>query len=155
MNKIFSAPNIFKFIVLILLISCLGFNYFSQKRPDIFTEAKKKIFVINQGNSYIGRLNFWYLLAQNGDWDSAKLIETDLDSADISDYRSKHQPQELQKTAGEFLAKTNKTADEWIELAKIQSMLGQNDEALKSVTEARKIDPIRDDIDKLYYTLSK
>lgn len=75
---------------------------------------------------------------------------------DIYFSRLKFSPSESQKNTSQLLLiKENKTVEDWLELAKIQSSLGQKQEALDSISEAKKMDPIRNDIEKLYFSISQ
>lgn len=67
----------------------------------------------------------------------------------------KFSPSQSQKNLNQLLLKENKSVEDWLELAKIQSSLGQRQEALKSILEAKKMDPVRNDIEKLYFSISQ
>lgn len=141
-----------KLIVILSLIFIVGINFYQvlfQKDP--FIGVKNQSSSLNNGDKYQGRLNFWYLMAENGDWSSAAKIENSLDPADIGIYKNNYSPQELQKKITSLNTKANKTSDDWAQLARIQSMLGNAGDTKKSLNEAYKTDLIRDDIQKLYY----
>jgi hypothetical protein len=48
-----------------------------------------------------------------------------------------------------------KTTDEYIKLAQNQSLLGLNNQAVESIKKAHQLDPIRTDIDRLFYQVSQ
>jgi len=145
-----------KLIVFLSLITLIAVNYnFSFIKKDIYTIAKSDLFSQNNGQSYFGRLNLWYLFVQNGDWNSALALEPKLDKVDINDYKITHQPQELQKNLDFLSKKNNKIADDWVEISRVQSMLGNIEESKNAIKKAYQIDPIRDDISKLFYSINK
>ncbi len=152
-NKAFLSIKIFIIFILILITSL---NFFIlNRRPDIFTKAKKDLFSQNLGDNYFGRLNLWRLLVQNNDWINAAKLESRLNETEINDYKFKYQPSELQKKIDFINNKTNKSVEDYVELARIQLLLGQKQNSFESIKKARQLDPIRDDIGRLYYSLSK
>jgi len=145
-----------KIIIIFILFFIIFLNFFVlNKNYDIFTQTKKQLFSLNKGDNYSGRLNLWRLLVQNNDWSNATKLESRLNDTEINDYKFKHQPSELQKKIDYLNQKNDKSIEEYIELARIQLLLGQKLESLESIKKARQLDPIRDDIDRLYYHLSK
>lgn len=148
--------QIFCLFIILFLTATIGLNFFiSFNHPDIFTQAKQQLFSLNQGDNYSGRLNLWRLLVQNNDWTNAAKLESKLNSSEISDYKFNYQPSELQKKVDNLNSKTDKSVEDYIELARIQLLLNQKQASLDSIQKARQLDPIRDDIDRLYYSLSK
>lgn len=146
---------IYPFICL-FLIGTISLNFFVlNQNPDIFTQTKIQLFSLNQGDSYSGRLNLWRLLVQNNDWVNATKLEQKLNSSEISDYKFNYQPSELQKKVDYLNSKSNKSTEDYIELSRVQFLLNQKQDSLASIQKARQLDPIRDDIDRLYYSLSK
>ena len=146
----------FKIFIIFILIFIISLNFFVlNKNPDIFTQTKKQLFSPNQGDSYSGRLNLWRLLVQNNDWINAAKLESRLNETEINDYKFKYQPSELQKKIDYLNSKSNKSVEDLIELARVQLLLNQKQNSLASIQKARQLDPIRDDIDRLYYSLSK
>ena len=145
---------IYSFVCL-FLVAIIGLNFFViLTRSDIFTKAKKDLFSLNSGDSYSGRLNLWRLLVQNNDWVNATKLEDDLNQSEIGEYKFNYQPLELQKKAASLNLKTNKSVEDYVELARVQILLGQKQDSIESIKKARQLDPIRDDIDRLYYSLS-
>lgn len=149
------SNQIIYLIVCFFLINFISLNFFVlNKRSDIFTKAKRDLFSLNQGDSYSGRLNLWRLLVQNNDWVNAAKLENDLNKTEISDYKFNYQPTELQKKVDYLNNKKEKSVEDYVELARIQLLLDQKQNSIESIKKARQIDPIRDDIDRLYYSLS-
>ena len=145
-----------KQIICFFLILIISLNFFVlTTRSDIFTQSKKDLFSLNQGDSYSGRLNLWRLLVQNNDWVNAAQLESELNSSEISEYKFNYQPSELQKKADYLNNKTTKSVEDYIELSRVELLLNQKQNSLLSIQKARQLDPIRDDVDRLYYSLSK
>jgi len=146
----------FKIFIIFILIFIISLNFFVlSKNPDIFTKTKKQLFSLNNGENYSGRLNLWRLLVQNNDWVNAAQLESELNSSEISEYKFNYQPSELQKKADYLNNKTNKSIEDYIELSRVELLLNQKQNSLLSIQKARQLDPIRDDVDRLYYSLSK
>jgi len=142
-----------KIFFLVILLLVLGFNFYSLKNnSDIFTSAKIQLSQINGSSSYLGRLKLWYLLVQNNDWASASTLESDLNQDQIKNYKLAHQPSELQKKLTELESNSSKTPDDYLEIARFQSLLGLSTQAIDSIKKAHQLDPIRSDIDRLYYS---
>ncbi len=145
-----------KLPIILILTLLIGLNfYFSQKSPDKYTQAKIKFSSLIGSTSYLGRLDFWRLLVQNGDWNNAIILEDKLNQNQVADYKLNHQPQELQKKIAQAETNNQKNADDYIQLAKNQSLLGLNQQAVDSIKKAHQLDPIRSDIDKLFYLVSE
>jgi hypothetical protein len=145
---------IIKILIVFFLIFTISLNFFVlNKNPDIFTQTKIQLFSLNQGDSYSGRLNLWRLLVQNNDWTNAAKLESKLNSTEISDYKFSYQPSELQKKSNFINSKNNKSVEDYIELARVQLLLNQKQNSLFFIQKARQLDPIRDDVDRLYYSL--
>jgi hypothetical protein len=150
----------FKFIskdlVILILIGIVSLNLFVIKyKQDIFTKNKKQLFSLNVGDSYFGRLNFWRLLVQNNDWTNAAKLESDLNATEIKDYKFNYQPSELQKKIDFINNKKEKSVEDYLEIGRLQLLLNQKQNSFESIKKARQLDPIRDDIDRLYYSLQK
>jgi len=152
-EKWYEVPKVF---VVLILISIISLNFFVlNQNPDIFTQTKKQLFNLNHGDSYAGRLNLWRLLVQNNDWINAAKLEPKLNQSEINDYKCNYQPSELQKKIDYINSKSDKSVEDYVELARIQLLLNQKQNSLASIQKARQLDPIRDDVDRLYYSLSK
>lgn len=142
-----------KIISLIILSLILGINfYLIFNLPDKYTESKSKLSSFQGSNSYLGRLSFWQLLVQNNDWDNASSLESKLNQDQVKNYKLSYQPIEIQKKINNFKIDYFNTADDYIELAQNQTLLGLSSQALNSIKKAHQLDPIRSDIDRLYYS---
>ncbi len=148
--------NFFKIIIIFILTFIFFLNFFVIKNsPDIFTQTKKQLFSFNSGDSYTGRLNFWRLLVQNNDWINAAKLEIELNSSEIQNYKLDYQPSEIQKKIDYLVQKTDKSIEDYIELARNYILTNQEYQAVQAIQKARQLDPIRDDVDRLYYSLLK
>ena len=82
----------FKLIIIIILSILIGTNlYFSQKHPDKYTQAKANFSSLVGSTSYLGRLDFWHLLVQNGDWSNAATIENKLNPMLVAQKITEHE----------------------------------------------------------------
>lgn len=108
---------------------------------------------LNHGDRYYHQLSLWYSYAQKGDWVKASALESKLDYTDISAYKTTHDPVELKKYLNNLMVKPHKTVEDWMELSRIQAILGKTDAAGKSLLQAKNLDPVRDDISQIYYQL--
>jgi hypothetical protein len=145
-----------KIIFLFFLTLFLIFNVYSlEKNPDIYTQAKINLSQIDGSSSYLGRLNLWHLLVQNNDWENAATLELKLNQDQIKNYKLTHQPSELQKKIDELKNKSEKTTDDYLELSRIQSILGFSNQAIDSIKKAHQLDLIRSDVDRLFYQTSQ
>jgi hypothetical protein len=139
--------------IIFLLIICLVNFYLAVFQPSPLLSSELKMSSLSAGDRYYGRLSLWYLLAKNGDWTNAVGLESQLDYADISAYKTTHDPAELKKYVNNLMVKPNKSVEDWLELSRIQSILGKTDSAGKSLLRAKTLDPVRDDISQIYYQL--
>jgi|GEM_PF-3559458 len=109
----------------------------------------------SSGDQYFSRLQSWYSLAAANDWVKADELEKQLDPADTLVYKSTHRPEELKKYINTLTLKKDKSVEDWLEIARVQSILGKVDDAYQSISTARKLDPIRDDISQIFYQTAK
>jgi hypothetical protein len=145
-----------KIVFLVILIIFLGFNfYYLQNKNDPFTQAKIQLSQLDGSSSYLGRLNLWSLLVQNNDWVAASSLESKLNQDQIKNYKLTHQPSELQKKLAELNDNSPKTVDDYLEIARVQSILGLSTQALDSIKKAHQLDPIRSDVDRLFYSTTQ
>jgi hypothetical protein len=145
-----------KLFIIIILSIIIGLNfYFPHKYPDKYTQSKINLSSLIGSTSYLGRLDFWHLLVQNGDWDNAASLENKLNQNQVADYKLNHQPEQLQKKIAQSEINDQKNADDYIKLAKNQSLIGLNQQAIDSIKKAHQLDPIRSDIDKLFYSVTE
>ena len=110
--------------------------------------------LISVGDRYYRRLSQWYIYAQNNNWAKADKLEKKLDPVDIDTYRSLHRIDQIKQNITNLTQKTDKSVEDWLELAKLQAKIGQKKSAEQSLNQARQLDPIRDDINQLYLQLS-
>jgi hypothetical protein len=141
-----------KITISVILLLILSLNiYFTLRFPDIYTQSKIQLSSLVGSTSYLGRLNFWKLLVQNNDWNHAATLEPQINQNQVKDYKLSYQPQELQSKLLQLENNTTPTADDFIEIARIQSILGLSTQAVESIKKAHQLDPIRSDIDRLFY----
>ncbi|MBP9817637.1 hypothetical protein KBC75_02670 [Candidatus Shapirobacteria bacterium] len=141
------------FISLITLIA-LSASLLYPFDPKLIS-AKLESSSLNTGTRYYGHLQLWYYFASHGDWVTANKLALSLDPADTLVYRLAHDPQEIRKNINNLVVKPSKSADDWVELSRVQFILGKTDDAKASLTKAYTLDPIRSDISTLYYQLVK
>lgn len=114
-----------------------------------------KVFPLSKGDRYYRNLQKWYLLANEGNWEKAEKIEKKLKSEDIAGFKKANKDEELKKRVEEINNKENKTADDWMEIAVLFYRINEKDKAYRAIENAHKIDPIREDISKIYFTFRK
>ena len=105
----------------------------------------------SKGDAYFSKLQNWYQLAKSNNWSTADQLEKQLDPADVVAYKLTHYPPELKKFVNNLAVKPNKSVEDWLELARIDSILGKDQDSLTAITQAKTLDPIRDDITQIYY----
>ena len=110
---------------------------------------------LSVGDRYYSHLSDWFFFARNNHWADADKIEPHLDLDDINFYKSIHHPDQIQQNIDQLSAKTNKSIEDWLELAKLQLRIGDEQAASQSLNQARQLDPIRDDINQFYLQLKK
>jgi len=134
------------------LLAIFVFNIFTVIRnKDPLNKYKLMASSFSRGDSYYGQLQMWYYFAKLGDWPSAAKLESNLEQIDYLDYKINHQPEMLQKQIDTISASKDKSINDYIELAKLYAQKGDNAAAFKAINEARTLDPIRTDIEKLYF----
>lgn len=143
------------FVIMFLLLICFFNLYSSLFRPNPVLSYQIQMSSLSAGDRYYGRLSLWYYFAQKGDWINAHLLESQLDPVDIASYKNSHDPTELKKYLNNLEVKPNKTVEDWLELAQIQNLLGKKAEAVNSVGKAFALDPIRDDVSRIYYQIGR
>jgi len=110
---------------------------------------------LSAGKRYYNSLQKWYQLASIGDWTSADKVALRLDPPDIALYRQNNHPDELKKIINSLVVAPKKSVEDWLELARVQSILGKKDDSFNSLSKAYELDPIRDDVTSLYYKTKK
>ncbi len=145
----------FKLFIIIILLLFVILNFYSPNaNPDPYTQSKIQLSSLKGSISYLGRLNFWQLLVQNNDWDNAATLESKLNPKQVEEYKLSYLPQHLQKKLSELTNQEIKTSNDYIQLAQIQSILGMSPQAIESIKKAHQLDPIRSDIDRLFYQIN-
>ena len=113
------------------------------------------IFPFSKGDRYFNRLNLWYKLVRVGNWDKAKILEKKLNQDDIRYYKDQYLPQAIENKLKEKYALAIKSIDDWIEIAQLESLQNHSKEAYRAIEEAHTLDPIRSDIEKIYFTFPR
>lgn len=106
---------------------------------------------LSGGDRYVNRLNKWYSLVLDNNWNEANKLEKKLDPADLVWFKDKYKIENLKKQLNKLMVKKDKSADDWMTIAQIQS--GINKEEMKrAIEKAHQLDPIRSDIEKVYFS---
>ena len=146
----------FKLSIIFILFSLVVLNLYSLKRtPDLYTQFKIQLSSLRGSTNYLGRLGLWQLLVQNNDWDNAATLESKLNPAQVEKYKLAYLPQQLQIKLSQLNNQETKTTNDYLQLAQIQSILGMSSQAIESIKKAHQLDPIRSDIDRLFYSTTK
>jgi len=111
-----------------------------------------KIWPISKGEKYYLNLQKWYLLANEGKWEKAKKIENKIRSEDIENYVKENKDEELKKRLNAIIVKKEKNADDWMEIASLYYRLNNREKAFEAIESAYNLDPIREDVSKIYFT---
>ena len=144
----------FKIALIISLFSLILANtYFYFQHPDPVLESRKLASSLSLGDRYYGRLQLWRLYVQKGDWVSASKLENRLDPVDIAYYKNLYDPQTISQTLLSLTSKPNKNIEDYLEIARLHLQLNDRASALEAVSAAKEMDPIRDDISRLFYRL--
>lgn len=106
---------------------------------------------LSVGDRYVARLNKWYSLALENKWSEATKLEKKLDGADLNWFKDKYKMENLKKQLNELMVKNNKSADDWMIIAQIQSSINK-EEMRRAIENAHQLDPIRSDIEKVYFS---
>lgn len=143
------------YIIVFLSFLCLYNLLISILHPNPILSYDRQISSLSAGDRYYGRLSLWHYFAKKGDWTNAHTLESQLDSVDIAAYKNNHDPIELKKYVNILETKSNKTVEDWLELAQVQYLLGKTNEAVKSTGNALALDPLRDDVARIYYQIGR
>jgi hypothetical protein len=145
-----------KIIVSLVLTLVLIFNLYSViSRPQLINTLKSGISHLSVGDNYYYRLRLWYLFAADNDWNAAKNVAAKLDPSDTEVYRLAHDPLELKKNLNSLVFKPNKSSQDWLELGRIQYIVGKTTDAKNSFTQAHQLDPVNSDISRFYFGISE
>lgn len=111
-----------------------------------------KVWPISRGEKYYRNLQKWYLLVSKGDWEKAKVIESKLKREDVQNFIKENKEEELKRKLNQIITKKTKNADDWMEIAVVYYRLNNKDKAYEAIEKAYSLDPIREDISKIYFT---
>ncbi len=111
-----------------------------------------KIWPISKGEIYYQNLQKWYLLANKGEWEKAKKIENKLKIEDIENFIKENKEEDLKRKLNQIIIKKTKNADDWMEIAVTYYRLNNREKAFEAIESAYKLDPIREDVSKIYFT---
>lgn len=114
-----------------------------------------RLWPVAKGENYYRRLSKWYLLMETGRVEEANKIQKKLSEADTAYFRENNQESSLKRKLNDLTIKSNKNADDWMEMATLYYRLGRKEDAYGAIQKAHEIDPIREDIDKLYFTFQR
>lgn len=146
----------FKIFIIFLFLTFIALNIYSIKfRLDPYTQSKIQLSKLKGSTSYLGRLKLWQLLVQNNDWNNAATLELGLNPKQVKDYKLLYLPENIQNKLSLLTNQETKTANDYLELAQIQSVLGMSSQAIDSIKKAHQLDPIRSDIDRLFYQITQ
>jgi hypothetical protein len=149
----FQLKLIIQVSLIVGFLAIFVFNIFTVKKyQDPLNKYKLMVSSMSHGDSYYGRLQMWYYFAKLGDWSTAAKLEPNLEQVDYLDYKINHQPEMLQKQIDTIVTLKDKTINDYIELAQLYAQKGDNKAAFNAIKEAHTLDPIRTDIEKLYFT---
>ena len=139
----------------VILVSLVGFNLFRLvSTPAEVLNAKLLASSISKGDSYIGKLRLWKIYVLYNDWDKANELQSHLDPADTRYYLEQYSPESIKQKINTLQFKSNKSTEDWIELAKHYYRFNDTKSARDALIQAQKLDPIRDDISNLLRSLN-
>lgn len=111
-----------------------------------------KIWPLSKGERYYQNLQKWYLQVNTGDWEKAKIIENKLKKEDIQNFIKENKEEELRKKLNQIIIKKTKTTDDWMEIAVLFYRLNNKNKAYEAIESAHRLDPIREDVNKIFFT---
>jgi len=142
-------------VSILLLLAIVANTYFYFLKPNNFTQAKIKLSQFDGSISYLGRLSLWRQLVQVNDWQNASLLESQLNQDQVANYKQNFQPQQLQKKLSDLQKNPNKNTDDYLEIARTQTVLGISTQSAEFIKKAHQLDPIRSDVDRLFYQITQ
>ncbi len=144
----------YQLVFLGLLLSLVTLNfYFLASTPKDVLQAKILASSLSRGQSYLGKLKLWQIFVQHEDWRNAQVLAASLDPKDTTVYESLYSPDIIKSQINQLQYKTNKTPDDWIELAKAYYRLNDIKMTQSALSQAQSLDPLRDDINELIRSL--
>ena len=136
------------FIVLLNFISLILF-------PDPLFTLKNKLFSLSPGESYFARLSLIDYFSRSADWDLVENLSRQTFPQDTAYIYSQTHPDQIKKKLNYLTYLSNKTADDYVSIAKIYFHFNQVDKSLANLQKALETDPVRQDIQTLYYQFQK
>ena len=144
-----------KYFILLLIFSLIISNsYFSLTKKDSLTVLKSEVSSPSKSKSYFALLNLWYSFARSQDWVNTRKLENKIASADLLVYKRQYDPAFLQRRAQAISQKSDQTIEDYLELSKIYTVLNQPQNAIDALRTARRLDPLRSDLEKLEFDIS-
>ena len=145
-----------KRIIIILVVLCLLFwvTFRIVKNTSISTLLWLQTFSISAGDRYQSWLNLYRYQLENHNYVAAKTVEKKLDPATVAIFQAEYYPEIIAVRLNHLLYLPQKTATDWLQIAKYQSQLGLITDAQKSLSAAVAADSIRDDIRPLMLLFS-
>lgn len=136
---------------LLLLINTLNTLFF----PDSLFRLKKNLFSLSVGQSYFSRINLINYFAVSGNWDKVEKLAKKVDPADTLVILANYHPDKQKNRLNQLIYKSNKNAEDYVQIAKIYFQLGDLTQSLENLNLARQSDPIREDLQNLYFQFQK
>lgn len=149
-NKKSFVATLSLFLFLLLITSA---NFYFHSLDANFRSVWLSTFSLSAGDRYYGRLELfrWYL--EHGQLDKARQLDSSLDSPNIAWLKSQYYPEDLYQQLAALSSQADPSADNLIQIAQLQLKLNQREAAVAAVKKAYQLDPLRSDIEKLYYQL--
>lgn len=143
-----------KYFVLASILFLVVINsYFSFAKQDNLTKLKFEAASFSQSKSYFARLNLWYTFAHSQDWSTAQKLESGIVASDLLSYKLQYDPIFVQRRAQTISQKKEQSVEDWLELSKIYTILDQPQNAIDALVVARRIDPLRSDLEKIEFEI--
>ena len=106
---------------------------------------------LSPAQRYQGWLSLYRYYVEKHQLTLAKTIEPLLNNEDTAALKSEYYPEEIARTLNVLQYQTNKTPENWIEIAKLQLKMGLTSQAKETLRFAHEKDLIREDLEKLYF----
>lgn len=149
-SRLYRLPPVW-FLPLVLLVVTL-FSAYSID-PNFF-KLNIGQYSIHDGIRYYSRLSLWHYYVHRSNWPQANHLSAGLDPVDTAATLSLFSPESIAKRLNIMQKSGTKTANDYLEIAQLQTRLGKTRDALKSLEAALSVDPLRDDIRSLYRQLA-
>ena len=140
-----------KILAVFILVVLFFINTLLLVGIDPYSKKKLALFSLSKSSLYVARLNLWRLFIDNQQWGLADKQEKYLDSSDFAVYKAQYHPEELKKQLNSLTVKPTKTVEDYIEIARLYHRLGKDSDAQNALLLAKNTDPIRDDINALFF----